>query len=278
MWRKMKLSKVGMQINKWGLAVLLMACLGACSTEHSRLLKKADAEAQQQKSQLAKHLYLRIIEKHEARDNIRYRALKGLATVSLTQLFDYRIGLTALNHIFDEYGKVERYQSEIYELRLMAAKTWRVNMEMPEKALDVLSPVMQQVEFTPKLGMELGEIYLAMGDYEQAQHWLFQAWQVSRQRKDCDIIGRAVMGLVQVHSLQNLCKEAISWANTDMPQGCELDRFSLRIEEAHCLEMLGQTEKAFDVYEQIIKEDPKNERAHFFLDSLKRRQKEKQQK
>lgn len=256
---------------------ILFTCVG-CEGQYESLVRKADQEALEQKSQLAKYLYFQVVRDHKAKDEIRYRALKGLGDISLTQLYDYPTAMAAYDKIFEEFGQVSRYQTEIYDLRLKAATCWRVNLERPQKALDVLTPLISSRDFKISFGRELGKIYLSLRNYEQAQHWFIQTYEAAKKNNDCAAMRSSQLDVVQTFSLQKKCDEVLHWSNINFSDSCQPDRFSLAVEKANCFEINGQVDRALSLYKNLIKEDPENTRINFFLENLKRRQKEKQKK
>jgi|GEM_PF-4839637 len=249
-----------------------------CSGPYERLVSKADQEAIKQKSQLAQYLYIQVIENHKAKDNIRFRALKVLANVSMSQLFDYPAATKALGILFDEYSSAGRYKSQIAELRVKNAQIWRISLKNPQKALDVLSPLMKFSDIKEDAINELAQSYMGLSEYDQAQKWFVNAWERAKEKHDCESLKRIQLDIIQVYSLRNMCDEALKWSNETFPKGCYPEHFGVAIEKAHCYEMTGEVNKALSLYLEIIKKDPTNAQAHFFLDSLKERQKEKQSK
>jgi len=239
-------------------------------------VKKADTESLRQRSQLAKYLYLQALENHKAKDHTRYRALRGLAEVSITQLYDYPTAVRALGTLFDEFGQVNRYQNEVWDLRIKAARIWRLNLQRPAQALDVLSPMMKSSRFSSEFGTELGRTYLALGDFQQARHWFVQSWEHVKRSTNCQYLRSLQLDLIQSYSLQDRCDEALQWSQEELPDGCQADQFSVSLEQAHCYEIQGDIPRAKELYQDIISANPQNTRAHFFLESLKHRQKEKQ--
>jgi len=258
--------------------IISLGLLSSCTSEHESLVQKADREASRQNAQLAKYLYLQVIEQRKERDHIRYSALKGLAKVCLDQLFDYPIAAKSFETIFEEYSGVARYQTEIAKLRLEASKMYRINLERPQKALNVLSPFIEGRGFSIEIGKELGWVFVALSDYNQARHWFVQSWERAKARNSCSDMRELQLNIIQVFSLQDLCDEALRWTGEALPKGCEPDAFAILIEKAHCFEISGEVNKAMSLFEEVIAKDAKNERAHFFLEGLKRRQKEKASK
>jgi len=258
--------------------IISAGLLLGCSSEHESLVQKADREASRQNAQLAKYLYLQVIEQRKERDHIRYSALKGLAEVCLNQLFDYPTAAKSLETIFEEYSGVARYQTEITKLRLEASKMYRINLERPQKSQNVLSPFIEGRGFSVEIGKELGLVFVALSDYSQARHWFGQSWEKAKVRNSCSDMRELQLNIIQVYSLQDLCDEALRWTGEALPSGCEADTFAILIEKAHCFEISGEVNKAMSLFEEVIEKDPKNERAHFFLEGLKRRQKEKASK
>jgi tetratricopeptide (TPR) repeat protein len=261
---------------KSGVIVCFFFHLWGCSSESERFVRKADAEAIKQNSQLSKYLYGQVIEKHKAKDDVRYRALRGLAEVSMSQLFDYRTALKAMEVIFDEYGAVSAYELDIRNLRLKAARIFRQNLDQAEKSLDVLSPLIVASHQTLEELREIANTYLSIGDYEQARDWFSKAWTISVDRNHCDSLKSLQLDMMQVYSLRDMCDEVLKWSSVSFPKDCVPDELSIAVERAHCLEILGEINKAIEIYEELIRQQPKNARAHFFLENLKRRQKERQ--
>lgn len=259
------------------LFIILMGA-SACRSEYEKMIDKADRELLQQKSQLAKYLYLQVLEKRKERDDVRYRALKGLANVSATQLYEYREAAVAFSRIFEEFGQVGQYQVELRELRLMASKIWRLNLERPDKALDVLTPMIEKDLFEAEFGQELGRVYVALGDYKSASHWFSQTLEIAANQKNCELTKSLQLDLLQVFYIQDQCGKVFEIADMKYPKGCSPDKFAINVERANCLELTGDTAKAAEIYQEILKNDPKNLKALFFLEGLKRRQKQKQTK
>ncbi|TVQ79181.1 MAG: hypothetical protein EA369_05315 [Bradymonadales bacterium] len=255
---------------------LSLGALLACSSENERLVRKAEREALQQRSQLSKYLYLQVLENHRAKDDIRYRALKGLAEVSISQLFDYPTAVRAFDTLFEEFGQVNRYQNEIWDLRIKAARIWRLNLQRPERSLDVLSPLMKSARFSYEFGMELGRTYLNLGDFDQARHWFVQSWEQAKRSQNCNVLKRIQLDLIQVYSLRDRCDEALQWSHEEFPSNCEPDRFAVSLEQAHCYEIQGEVARAKEIYQTVLSDNPQNTRAHFFLESLRYRMREKQ--
>lgn len=257
------------------LSLFLVVGLLACASEHEALIEKAEHEASENKAQLAKYLYLQVLSKRKEKDHVRYRALKGLANISATQLYEYREAAAALDKLFEEFGQVAQYSGEMRNLRLMAARIWRVNLENPQRALDVLSPMIEPTKFDLELGQELGRTYLATSNYESAVHWLTQSFEAAKSSQDCFRLRSLQLDLLQTFSIQDKCDQVFYWSEVSFYPGCQPDSFSVSVERANCYEITGETAKAMAVYQEMIKKDPQNMKAHFFLESLKRREKQK---
>lgn len=259
------------------LALLIFGVIG-CSPDHQQLIDKADREALAQKGQLAKYLYLQVIQKRTEKDPIRFRALVGYAEVAMTQLREYEEAAKALRTVFDEYGTVIRYRPEIRELRLRASKLYRVNLERPNEALDALSPILESEGSKTDLAREAGKVYLQLNNYDEAKRWFLRAWESARGVSACSELRALQLDIMQVYSLKDQCDETLKWSEIVFPDGCQPDDVTLRMERANCLELKGSVSEAMAIYEQMIKQDPKNTRAYFFLNKLKQRQKDKAQK
>lgn len=272
------LRKKSKRLSKFLFVSVAFSLFSACVSEHAKLVEKADQEALKQKSQLAKYLYVQVVDGHKEKDDIRYRALKGLAEVSMAQLFDYQTAVKAMEKIFEEYDQVPAYQAEIKDMRLKASKIWRINLETPRRSLDVLSPYLAGRIKSLDAFEEIGHVFIALNQYDDAKAWFLKAWNLALTQESCSHLNDLQLNLVQTHSLKGECKEALQWANERLPATCTPARFSLELEKAHCFEMLGEVNKAMSIYEELIKSNPENTRAHFFLESLKQRQKDKASK
>jgi len=161
---------------------------------------------------------------------------------------------------------------------LMASKIWRLNLEQPDKALDVLTPLIDKSPFEPDFGQELGRVYLALSDYKSAGHWFTQTLEIATHQNKCEMIKSLQLDLIQVFYIQDQCSKVFEVADMKFPKGCGPDHFALNVERANCMELSGDIAKATDVYQELLKQDPKNLKALFFLEGLKRRQKQKQTK
>lgn len=255
--------------------VLIFLVLG-CSSSSEQLLRKAQQDALDQKPQLAKYVLIQLVKDHKVKDSVRFRALKSLSEVALTQLHDYPTAVQALEMIFDEFSQVRAYKQEIDDLRVLASRVYRVNLQNPRRALDMMTPMMTDNQFHSRWGQELGRVYTALRNFEEAEHWYQQSWSMARQQEDCQILRELQLELIQLFSVQDRCDQSLSWANQSLPETCERDDFAIAIEKAHCYEIQGEVSKAMRIYEKMIEGNPDNLRAHFFLESLKRRQREKQ--
>ncbi len=251
----------------WGLA--------GCTTSDMSLLERAEREASQQRAQLSKHLYLQVILHHSKSDDIRFRALKGLMEVSFAQLFDYRGGLAAFEKLLEEYGKNPTKKEEMDRLRIQAARVWRLQLQRPEKALEILEAFTPGHDESKKALQEIGRTYVALKNYEEAEEIFKQSWGDAMAEKQCSTLKSLQLDLIQVHSLSKRCESAIQWAKVSFPVGCNSDIYSVQLEEAHCHEMLGDFLKAKEIYEAMVRSNPTDSRAHFLLQQLKDRQKEK---
>jgi len=67
----------------------------------------------------------------------------------------------------------------------------------------------------------------------------------------------------------------MKWADQALPSGCKADEFSIVLERAHCFELMNEPQKSVKIYEQILEKNPQNSRAHFLLEGLKRRMRDK---
>lgn len=255
--------------------VLALLSITACQNSPSSLVEKADREALNQRGALASHLYIQVIGSHQTRDEVRLKALEGLADVSLSQLFDHQQAMKAMNTIISEYGGYAAYADAVRKWRLRAADVARVQLQKPERAVELLEPLKDQQDSNAEVSFGLGEAYLASGNYADAATSLKFSFSQGLKSKNCALVKSAQLNLVQAYSLQKDCENSISWAKEALFDGCESDSTSLQLEMANCYEVLGDAPKAIEIYQNMISKNSQNTRAHFLLESLKRRQREK---
>ncbi|MDB5039110.1 MAG: hypothetical protein JWQ35_2638 [Bacteriovoracaceae bacterium] len=253
----------------------LLVLFTACRPSHRELIEKADEDVLNQRSELAKYLYMQVIQKHPNHDEVRYRALKGLVEVSLAQLFEYPIAIGAMEKIVDEYENDPQFRNEIPEWRRRLSEVWRINLEKPRKAREALKPLLNRTDLSETFDEEVGRTLTALGEYSDAETALKRAWDKSIKKKECAFIRSVQMELIQNYALSKHCDLALGWTTQKLPQGCEPDRFGLALEKANCLEVSGDSMAAMKIYEEVIKSNPKNLRAQFLLDNIKRREREK---
>jgi tetratricopeptide (TPR) repeat protein len=250
--------------------------LMACHPSHRELLDKADVDALDQRSLVAKHIYLQVSKEHTGHDEIRYRALKGLVNIALTQTYEYPMAAAAIEKIVDEYENDAQFRSEIPEWRKKLASVYRLNLQKPRRALEVLHPILNRGDLPEVIDQEIGRTLLSMNEYAEAEVSFQRAWSKAVQNKDCALLSQLQLELIQTFSLSKRCDRAIEWTDKKLPEGCETDRFALAVEKANCLEIGGDADGAMKIYESLVKSNPKNLRAQYLLENIKRRERKKE--
>ena len=248
----------------------------ACKPSDSDLLRKADDEALNQRAQLAKYLYIQVLQNRTNRDELRFRALEGLAEVSSTQLFDYPSTIRAIETILEEFGRDALFRGRTISWRLRAAQIYRIHFQKYERALQLLEPLSIDNNSSSEIFQEVAKNYLAARKFSEAEYFLKKAWDKASSSTDCILYRSLQLDMIQAFSLDKKCDQALDWIQKKLPNACKSDSFSLAFEEAHCFEAGNEVQKAIKIYEDIIKAQPTNARAHFLLESIKKRQREKQ--
>jgi tetratricopeptide (TPR) repeat protein len=250
----------------------------SCRPSDNDLVTKADEEALSQRSQLAKYLYIQVIQSRSMHDDIRFRALEGLAEISSSQLFDYPTAIKTIEKILEEYSGDAIYRSRTIRWRLRAAQIYRLSLQKYEKALLFLEPLEHDSNSDTEVYQEIGKNYLAIRKFKEAETFLHKAWDKAVPERNCGILKSLQLDLVQTLSLAKKCDQAQTWIQTKLPPPCVADSFSLAFEQAHCYEIGNDVSAAMKIYEEIIRKQPSNTRAYFLLEGIKRRQREKQVK
>ncbi|MBN8553842.1 MAG: hypothetical protein J0L93_00170 [Deltaproteobacteria bacterium] len=261
---------------KFFLIVFTGIIFSACKTSDSDLIRKADDEALNQRAQLAKYLYIQVLQNRSNRDELRFRALEGLAEVSSTQLFDYPAAIKAIEIILEEFGRDALFRDRTTAWRLRAAQIYRTHFQKYERALQILEPLSLDTNANSEVLQEVAKNYLSIRKFSEATFFLKKAWDKAPTSKNCNLFRSLQMDMIQTFSLDKKCDQAIDWIQKKLPAACKPDSFSLAFEEAHCFESGNEIQRAIKIYEDIIKAQPSNSRAHFLLESIKKRQREKQ--
>lgn len=256
------------------LALLIFGVL-ACRPSHRDLLKRADDYMLDQKEQMAKYLLLQIIQEHPRKDDIRFKALQGLAELSINQLHEYPEAVRFLEIILQEYEGDPSLKSELPALRLKLAKIYRLNLGNSRKGREVLLPLMGSEELDPAYYQEMGRLSLALSDYENARQNLLRVWKEAENKKICGLLRETQMDMIQSFVIQKDCEKARTWMEKQIPSDCRADTFSIMLERAYCYEIMGDAASAIKTYQDLLQKNPNNLRAAFLLDALKRREAEK---
>ncbi len=264
-----------MKCNRRVLLVVL-SLMTACENSPSDLVSRADREALNQRSQLAQHLYLRALQRHTEADDLRLRALSGLARVSFNQLHDYPLGMRTVDQLLREFKDRSPKDANIRQIRMQASEVARLQLQEPSKSLELIQPYVDADYLSAHESQELGRSLIFLGQYESALKILRRAWDVAAQMKNCSELKRLQLDLIEIYVIQRKCDEAIRWADIQIPVGCEKDRVAVESERAHCFELQGSTDGAVKILEDLLKENPDNPRIHFLISSLKKRIREKQ--
>lgn len=257
--------------------VLAVAFVGAaCKPTDFETVRRADQEAVGQRAQLAKYLYLQVIQTRNSRDDVRLRALEGLVDVTTTQTFEYLDAAKAIDLAIQEFGEDPRYDLRIVELRKRGGSIYINNMPNLSKALTMLEPLLARRDSGPEIFNQVGSVQLSLRMFDEAEVSFKKAWDLAIDQKSCGILKSVQLNLIQRNVLERKCDAASRWMDAKLFEGCKPDQFAIESERAHCFELNSEPLKAQKIYEELVSKDPSNSRAHFLLDGLKRRMREKQ--
>ena len=264
-------------MRKLFLLLVIVLSVG-CRPSHRELLDKADEDLINQRALLAKYIYLKISKEHTTKDFIRYRALKGLVDVSLTQLYEYPVAVGAMEMIVNEFEGEPQFRGEMPEWRERLAEVLRINLQQPRKAKEVLQPLLSREDLPERIEQEIGQTLLALNEYTDAEIFFKRAWDKTVSKPECSLARQLQLNLIQTYTLSRRCDLAIEWTEKQLPNPCKPDSLSLLMERANCLEINGEPGQAIKIYEDLLKENPKNLRAQFLIQSIRKREREKVKK
>lgn len=253
----------------------LSLLISSCKPTDFETIRRADQEALAQRAQLAKYLYVQVIKERSSRDDVRLRALEGLAEVTSTQTFEYDDAVKAIAIAIQEFGRDPQYDFRILNLRQRGAEIYRNNLQNYTKALEMIEPALKRKDVSVDVLQLAARIHLSLRMFEEAERELTRAWDLANQVKRCELLRSIQLDMIQRYVLERKCDMAMKWMDQPLVTGCEPDHFYVETERANCLEMSNESAKAMKIYEDLIAKDPGNSRAHFLLDGLKRRIKEK---
>jgi tetratricopeptide (TPR) repeat protein len=181
-----------------------------------------------------------------------------------------------MQKIIEEYENDAQFRNEIPEWRRKLAEVWRVNLENPRRAEEVLHPLFARTDLSIDIDQEIGKTLLASRQYVEAEAALQRAWTKASRTKNCPSLKTLQMDLIQTYAVSKRCEKAIEWSEQKLPESCEPDRLSLALERANCLEINGDAVGAMKIYDELIKLNPKNMRAQYLLENIKRRERKKE--
>jgi tetratricopeptide (TPR) repeat protein len=248
----------------------------SCKPTDFETVRRADQDALNQRSQLAKYLYLQVIKTRNSRDDVRLRALEGLAEVTSNQTFEYLSAVKAIEMAVQEFGQDPQYEYRMVELRKRGAEIYRSNLQNLPQALTLLEPLLTRSDVTSDVLQTAGRIQLSLRQFEEAEKNFSRAWGMALRAKTCANLKTLQLDMIQRFLLEKKCDSAMEWMDKKLIDHCEPKHFEIESERAQCLEMGNEPSKALKILEELVTKDPSNSRAHFLLDALKRRMREKQ--
>jgi tetratricopeptide (TPR) repeat protein len=254
--------------------VLIFIILMSCKPSSEALLQKAEIEENNQKSKLAKYLYLQVLKKNQDLNTKRFKALEGLARIAIDQLHDYREGIQFAEKLISEFSQVSSKKDKVVAWRLRAAQIWSKNLDRPDKAIRLLE-LIPFGNLNENIEKTMGHIYLSLREFDNAEKYFLSSWKKAELYGNCKLLEPLQLQLIQTYALKKNCEKSIEWAHKELPKDCSPDKFSALLEEAHCLEIMGQVDNAIALYEKMIQKRPENDRAKFLLQGIKQRKKNK---
>jgi tetratricopeptide (TPR) repeat protein len=260
---------------KW---VVLAVFLVGCQPSARDLVQHAEEEVLQHRGQLARHLFIQVIDSHDTKDSLRFRALKGLTLLSFTQLQDYQTGLKVLDRLIYEFGDAVGFQSEIRALRFMGSQVSRIQTQNTDRALNYIEIYKSANNLSAEEAQELGRTLLAAQQWEEAEDFFERGFEAAIASNHCALAQALQLDVMQIMTLQKKCPETIAWARKKLFDGCDRLQTSIDIERAICYEYEGEVAEAIKIYETMLRENPKNTRAHFLLESIRKRQQDMQRR
>ena len=256
-------------------ALVLCLILVGCNQSARSLYERAETEAANQRGQLARHFYLKAIEKNSSKDRLRFDSLSGLANLCFDQLFEYREGMKVSDMAIKEFGGFSAFEAASDELRMKSAYVSRVHLQDPERSMDYLKPMIEGGRVRGESWREVGRVFLELKDFAEAESAFKNFWDSAADQGQCKLLQSAQLDLMQTFALAKNCSKALEWGRVQFPQDCKPDIFSVRMEMAHCLEIRGESDKAIALIQEVLNENPENYRAEYLIKNIKKRQKDK---
>lgn len=252
--------------------------LSACSPSPSQLVEQAEREASNQRLQVSQHLFLQVIEKHSAKDDTRFRALKGLSLLAIEQMQDYVTGIKAVDLAISEFGSDDSKQAALNGLRLLAAEVSDIQLQNIGQAMRYLESFKASTELDAKSWQLIGRIRMKARSFDESLSALDQSWKLAISSKDCVRLASLQLDFMQFYALQKLCAEAIQFGEKPLPLECASKDVEVQVELAHCYEYEGFIDRSLEIYDKLLKEYPDNSRFAFLKESIQKREREKLRK
>jgi len=260
---------------RWFILAFALISSTACQPSSAQLVDKAEHEALSQKSQLARHLFEHVIANHSTKDSTRFRALKGLSVLALTQLRDYVLAVRIVEKMNEEFGSSISYQRELRDLRFLVAEAARLQLQKPEIALKLISPYIESTDLSGTELRELGRLHTTLLEFKLANDFFSRLWKTAIETRNCNAARENQLDMMQVKTLMKQCPETIEIGKQPLFATCEPDTYSIRLEMAHCYEYEGAPEKAISIFKEMLKGNPENSRIQALLQNVQRREKER---
>jgi len=228
-----------------------------------------------QRTQLADHLFSRIILKHAQKDAVRERAFIGLIRLNLDQLHDYPRAVKLTEQLQQEFVDLHNRSKVNRDLLFEVAGVARQQLSEPDRAESILIFTKDRKDLTARESLEISETFLASRNFDTAIESFQQAFSLALAEKNCALAREIQAEIMHALALAKKCGQSVEWGEKELFEGCSPNLYSVRIELAYCYEREGAPEKALSLYEQMLKEEPVNARVLFLQSQLKTRQKEK---
>ncbi len=246
-----------------------------CSASRRDQLEKAEELAINQRSQLARHLFIQVLKDSRRKDDLRVRALEGLLSVTAYQLHQYQEALEVLDILIKDFEMDPLYKPKVPEWRAQAASIAREHLDEPIKAQEYLAPLKTKENLPVGVLSEMGDTALALGEYGEAEIYFLQVWEDAKKESRCSEMRSSQLNLMHVFQLTRRCDRALEWAEKPLPDSCVKDVLSILSEKAICYEMMGEVSKAIDILEAAQLEQPENKRISALIQSIRHREKRK---
>ncbi len=249
-----------------------------CKSSNRDLLDEADVKALSGKPEIARTLYLRVLRDHSRKDDIRFRAYKGLIDVLRLSFHRYAESAEAMERIIQEFQQESLFRSELDQWRVELAHLYITSLERRGRARELLREASPRLSDDIETQSRLADLFVKVEDWEMAEKSLMVAWEKALKEGACPTLKS--LQILAVHLFQSMkrCDRSLEWTAVILPPPCVSDTYSIVIEKAHCYEMMNEPQRAIEILSEFIQKNPASTRVAALISELRERERRREQR